>query len=160
MKRAWPVVVACLLLYLAAAVQMADPTRVSLSTARPDLIAVVGLSWALVVAPVWGTVIGFVMGMLAAASPGMHAFALTFAGVVVGTLAPLSRNYGLEIPIPVGMLLVAVGTLLMRLIAMFLAGPPDLADYIGATILTAVYNGVLAGPAYGLLRLLFRPTAV
>lgn len=76
--------------------------------------------------------------------------------VAAFALASASRS-GLSVGILVAGLLCAGMTVVAQLLLLFLAPPRDMLSFIGATIGTAVYNGVLAMPMYSLLRRFAEP---
>lgn len=71
---------------------------------------------------------------------------------VAGFAGASSRAIGFEINIAVVGVTAALMTLVAQTVFMFLAAPKGIAAFLGDTIGSAVYNGVLAIPTYLLLR--------
>ncbi|MFQ3587404.1 MAG: rod shape-determining protein MreD [Fimbriimonadaceae bacterium] len=152
------VVAVAVLLYLAAALQQSMADRLSVLGARPDFFLAVLAAAGLFASRTGGAVLGLLCGVLHGAVAGANLTAYTVSRVVGGFLVAWSRDLRFEPNVLIVYATAFVLTVLSQLILMFLAAPRDLGGFLGGTILSAVYNGVLALPVYALLKRLVRPT--
>ncbi|MBI3721194.1 MAG: hypothetical protein HY248_01460, partial [Fimbriimonas ginsengisoli] len=140
------------IMWTAAVLHQALSFRLVIFGARPDLLLVVGLALCLLMERRQAAWVGFASGVLM----GAMAMANLASYVVSRTLTSYGVSYSEELELrssPWGAGAVcAAGTILANLILMFLAPPPLIGPFLGATIRTAVYNGVLAVPVFLLLR--------
>jgi cell shape-determining protein MreD len=110
--------------------------------------------------PGGGAVAGFFSGALAGwMSGGMLAVSAATRAIVAFGLG-FAQGPELKLNGWAALALVAVGTLVARLLAMFLTAPADIGSFVRDTLGTAVYNGVLGALLYLALRPLFRPKVV
>lgn len=129
--------------YVAGFLQPLAP-RLALCGVRPDFILIVLGPLCLYASRRGGTVLGFVAGVIAGSLSGAnmahYVISRTFGGFFVSS----SRSMGLsEGPLTVGMTTFAL-TVVVQLVLMFLAPPARIMGFLGATMGTAVLNGVLA----------------
>jgi len=141
-----------IILYLAAILQQAAAPRWSIFGATPDFF-VVGLSvLSLFASPSTGMVTGFffglVQGCLPTANVTHYVVSRTLAGYGIAKANSLRLNPSLGLAFGTA----AVATLVAQVIWMFIAAPPDIGGFLGDTIVSAMYNGVLAMPLYALLK--------
>ena len=152
MRQAKPYVALVLWFWAAAVLQQAVAERIEIKSARPDFLLVVALVSAVFYQPRIAAVLGFVAGVLyggiAGADLGGYAVSLTLVAFAVGYLSGLELDVK---PWYVG-LTVAGGSLAAQFLMMIPAPPPEIGPYVGATIFSAMYNGVLAIPIYVLIR--------
>lgn len=150
---AWAVVIA-----LACCVQVTLLARMNLFGGRIDLPLVVALSLALVSRPSAGALAGFwsglVLGALSGATLTHYALSRVLAGYFSGSMSKYEPEWRS------GALLVALGSLIAGMILVILAPPPALGVALRDTILSAIYNGVVAVPIFALVRKLLRPKVV
>ena len=152
MSHAKPYVTLIISFWVAAILQMAVVPRLQLGAAAPDLLLVVALVAAVFFPPSKAAVLGFVAGVLhggvAGADLAHYAVSRTIVAFAVGYLSGLDLNVK---PWYVG-LTVLGGTLVAQFLMMIPAPPVEFGSYVTATILSAMYNGVLAIPIYALIR--------
>jgi rod shape-determining protein MreD len=148
------------LLYVLVVIQDSVGPWMAVFGAKPDLPVAFCLCVALNsrpgVASFWGFMAGFAHG--AAAGANLTHYVLSRIAPSFG-LAWV-RRLDLQLSLPTAGLLVALGTLAAEVLLLLLAPPRGIGPALRDTITTAVYNGVLAIPLYGLVRLVFQPKAV
>lgn len=148
--RVGPIAFAALLLTVSAVLEVSLAPRISLLGARPDFLLTCGLCLALVSTRAGGAVAGFVSGLLIGALSGatmtIYLLSRTITGFALATAAPMNPT------MRTGPLLVAAASLVAGLMVFFMAPRPDIAQTLGATILSAAYNGVIAVPLYAMAR--------
>lgn len=95
---------------------------------------------------------GFMAGVLTAGPAGADMTALALSRTAAAFLTSLVVGLGLQ----VGSLLVGLVAIVFTLVAqtglLFMAQPPDIGAFLGVTIGTAIYNGVVAASCDALLR--------
>lgn len=155
--RRYAVAVA-VLLYLAASLQQSMADRLSIFEARPDFLLAVLAPAGLFVSRVGGAGLGLICGVLHGAVAGANLTAYAVSRTLGGFFVAWSRDLRFEPNTMILFTTAAVLTVFSQLVLMFLAAPRDLAGFLGGTILSAVYNGVLAIPVYALLKRLVRST--
>ncbi len=147
----------------AAVMQSSLAGQLALGEARPDLLALVVVSWSVVAGSeaLWWAFAGGLAGDLIGAG--------VFGGLTV-SLLPVAALFALrarEVPPPSvlgGVGLVAAGALAHQLLYAFvvvLVGRPlpDPLPLAGALVAGAAYTGIVALAVYPLLRLVYRRTA-
>lgn len=143
----------CIILFwLGGALQQSVAPRLSLLGARPDFL-LIALSVLSLFGPratgAWlGFGAGLVHGALSMANMAQYVISRTVSGFFVGWSNDLHLRSGPQL----AGLTTAAATLVAQLILLFLAPTTHIAGYLGATIKSAVYNGVLAVPLYLLVR--------
>lgn len=145
--------VSALALWLAMIAQMALADRMVILNARPDFILTTALSLSLL-APAPGQIwIGFASGVLQGILGGANIVQYVLTRIIacygVGKAADLELEFGIVL----GAVTVVLGTLVAQLLLMFIAPPRSILGFVQDTIAGAVFNGVLALPIYGVLRL-------
>lgn len=152
MSRTRPYIALIISFWVAAVLQQAVVPRLGIGAAAPDLLLVVALVSAVFFPPSKAAVLGFVAGVVHGAIAGAdlahYAVSRTLVAFAVGYLSGLELDVK---PWYVG-LTVLGGTVLAQFLMMIPAPPPEIGPYVGATILSAMYNGVLAIPIYALIR--------
>jgi rod shape-determining protein MreD len=152
-----PYVVLVLAFWIAAALQMAAAPRLAIAGAPPDLLMVLAFSCAVLFPPTVGAILGFTAGLLHGGVVGSDVAMFTISRTLVAYLAGYVSRLELEVrPWYVG-LVVLGGTILVHLLVMIPAPPPETWPYLRDTIVAAMYNGVLAIPLYAFLRRTLRP---
>jgi rod shape-determining protein MreD len=130
---------------------------VTLLRAKPELVYLVTIVFAMLEGPNTGAVVGFVGGMtqdfLSVAPKGITALTLTLLGYVVGQL----RQYIVSASPALPTLLVAVGTfagVLFHGLVSFLLGQlkEPFVDLVTVAGLSALYNAILTPLLFPLLR--------
>lgn len=105
-------------------------------------------------------VLGFFCGLTYGCLSGVHLFACIFSRTVAGFLAPAGKRLGLEVtPLVVAATVFGV-TIVAQLLWLFLAAPKGVLSFLGDTIRSAMYNGLLSVPLYALLRKFLRPASL
>jgi hypothetical protein len=149
--------VAVLLVWLSAGLNMGVSAKVSVFGANPDFLlitlAVLGLFAHRSGAALLGFFCGFVYGSLAGANLAQYCISRTLGGFLSGWL----NDMGFQGSLGMAGLSAVVVTLVCQLLLMFSAPSNDVAGFLGDTIRMAVYNGILAMPYYALLSRLLEP---
>lgn len=102
--------------------------------------------------PGWAAVVGFAAGLLQGGPAGANLTAYCLSRTVVAFACSFVSRTGLSLnPFSVGALC-AGATIFAQLSLLFLAPPPDIGRFLGATMGTAIYNGVIAGLMEAILR--------
>ncbi|MDI9637331.1 rod shape-determining protein MreD [Kamptonema cortianum] len=158
MRQPWAVIVSILLIGLAVILQVTGINRMELFGARPDLPIVVAFCIASFSRPAGGAAAGFASGLFLGALSGATLAHYVFSQTIVGFL--LGKTSYEERDTRAGVLIIVLSSLACGLILMFLAPRRDITGSIQATILAALFNGVVAVPVYALVRRLFRPQVV
>lgn len=146
-----------LLLWLAGVLQQSLSQRMAIFGVPPDFLLVAMGAMALLTHRTKATSFGFLAGLIQGALSGANmAHYIVSRSVSAFAMATVSRS-GLQIGLLLAGVLCAGMTVLAQFLLLFLAPPRDILSFIGATIGTAVYNGVLAMPLYALLRRFAEP---
>jgi rod shape-determining protein MreD len=152
-----PYIVLVLAFWAAAALQMAAAPRLAIAGAPPDLLLTLALSCAVMFPPTVAAVLGFVAGLLHGGVVGSDVATFTVSRALVAYAAGYVSRLELEVkPWYVGLVVLA-GTVLVHVVVMIPAPPPETWPYLRDTIVAATYNGVLAIPLYAFLRRTLRP---
>ena len=157
MKKTRPFVILVLGFWLAAVLQQATVDRLQIGGARPDLLLILAFSTAVMFAPRYAALFGFVAGLLQGAITGADLAHYTISYTIVAYLAGFLSWLELDIRAWYVALVVIGGTIIVGLIMMIPAPPVQFWPYLGDTILSAIYNGVLAIPLYVLIKRLLHP---
>ncbi len=150
--------VVALVLWICAVLQFGLARYLAVFGAEPDflMVAVVTISLCLPRAP--GAATGFVAGVIQGALVGASLAHYAISRIIAGFVSAWSRGLRFELTAAaVGLTAVSV-TIFSGLIFLFTAAPPGIVGYMGDTIGTAMYNGVLAMPLYALLKRVLHPT--
>ncbi len=156
MNRWQPIALVVLLFWVAAALQVKAVQSLTIFGARPDFLLVVAVSVSVLHRPGtaagMGGIAGFLQGVISGANLAHYVVSRAVAAFAVGHVSKL------ELDVRSGYVgLMAVGaTIIAQVLLMIFAPQPEFWSFIQATILTALYNGVLAIPVYALLRRAFR----
>jgi cell shape-determining protein MreD len=144
---------------VAGALQQSMAWRLEVFGARPDfLLLALGLS-SLYLRRAGGTLAGFAAGLVQGALGLSNLAHYVISRSVAGFIGSWSNAFGFAPGPLTAAAFVAALTAGSQGLLMLLAPPPDIAPFVGDTIRTAMYNGVLAVPLYALLeRFLRRPT--
>ena len=142
--------------WLAAVIQQAAIDRLQI-TGKPDLLLCLALSAAVMFAPRYAVLFGFVAGLLQGGIAGADLAHFTISYTIVAYFAGFLSWLELDIRAWYVALVVLGGTLVSNLLVMIPAPPPQFWPALGDTILSAMYNGVLAIPLYALLKRFLHP---
>ena len=160
MTKILPTLAAIILFWLCAALTVSLTPRLAILGGGPDFLLVCGYCCALISRPGGGAFAGFVSGVLMGGLTGATLTHFTIVRTLGGFGMSFLGMSGLELnPRKAGVIL-AIATLLTQILHMLVAPPPEIGIYLRATLVTAMYNGVLAIPLYSLLCRLFRPKVV
>lgn len=132
--------------------------RYLLMGAQLNLPVVVLLVFGIISRPAAGGALGLLSGVLTGGLSGatlMHyCLSRVLAGYLMGVQSKNEPEHWTAI------FWIFVGSLISNSVLIFLAPPNPLLPAVGATILSAVYNGVVAIPMFSLVARLFRPRVV
>ena len=144
-------------LLLAAAILDAGLARhLAIFGARPSFLLVLALSFGLSCRPGFAAVVACLSGIITGGLSGASMTAFAVGRTVVCFFFGFLERVEINVALPLGAALVALGTCVDGMLTMLISPPSDIGGFVRATIGTAVYNGVLAFPVYGLVRRLFR----
>lgn len=152
-------IVAAVSIWIAAALQQTISYRISIGNARPDFFLIVLAPLALWTNRKGGTILGFCCGVVHGAIAGANLTAYAVSRAFGGFVVSWSRQIGFETNTFVVAINAFALTVFSQLVLMFLAAPAGVLSFLGDTIGSALYNGVLAIPVYLLLRRILNPTA-
>ncbi len=158
MNGAGKVLLAMGLILFAALLQVTLAPRMNLFGGAPDFVLVAVFAVALTNRPSHAAWAGFWGGLLIGALSGASvAYYILTRGLVAFGLGYLTESdWGPWLLAGV----VMAATLVAQIMLMFVAPPTGIPAYLQATILSAVYNAVLAVPLILGLRRVYRPTKV
>lgn len=152
-----PYVALVLAFWLAAALQQSLGHRLLLAGGSFDFLLVVALSASVMCRPVVAAVLGFVAGVLLGGVTGSDTANFVVSRTLVAYAAGYVSLLDLEVRPWYVALVVIAGTVVSMVLMMIPAPPPEVWPYLRYTIVSAVYNGVLAIPVYAVLRRSLRP---
>ena len=131
--------------------------RYGIFNARPDYLLVVLSCLCLYSSRAGGALAGFFAGLLSGAITGANLTQYIFSRSVAGFLDAWARKLGLDPNALTAAMNSFFMTVVAQLILMFFAPPSGIASFLGATIGSAMVNGVLAIPVHALLRRILGP---
>lgn len=145
-------------LWAGAVLQLAWARHLGIYGAQPDFLLVVVSCSGFCLDRTPGTLVGFGAGVFHGALAGANLTHYVISRCVAGFVASWSRNLRFEMtPLTVA-IFVACVTVVAQITLMFIAAPSGIAGFLGDTIGSAVYNGVIAIPVYALFRRILNPT--
>ena len=144
-------------LYVLGAVQQGAAAKMAVFGVRPDILLTLTACLALLANRSKAAGAGFLAGLVQGSLAGANTAAYVISRSVAGFSASWSKVVGYEMRLPAVAIVTFFTTLLAEIVWMFLALRSGIAEFLGATIGTAVYNGVLAMPMYALLRRIIEP---
>ena len=152
-----PIIASAVALLVLAVFQQSLAERVAVFGARPDFLllgaVIIGLLSSRRGASAAGFAAGVFHGGLAGVSIGAYAISRSAAGFVTAWSKDL--RYATN-PLAIAVV-AAVATIFGEMVWMFIALRSGIGSFLGATIGTAIYNGVLAVPLYALLKRFVAP---
>lgn len=147
-----PLIILIVCFWLAAVFEHAVTNRISPGGARPDLLLVLALSVSVMFQPRYAAMVGFLAGLLQGGIAVADLAHFTIAYAMVGFAAGWVSKLELDVRPWFVALVVLGGTLVAGLLMMIPAPPPEFWPRLQDTILSAIYNGLLAMPIYVLMR--------
>jgi hypothetical protein len=143
-------------MYLAAASQQAL-SRWTFLGGAPDYMILALSVLCLFTSPKGGAVLGFFDGWLYSALDGSNMWQYVLTRTLTGYAIAWIAESGIERSTFSALLAGFLGVVVSKVTFMFLAPPSGLGIYLGDTIRTAVYNGVLAMLFYAALNRIVGP---
>ncbi len=157
MKQAKSILVTVICLWMAGGCQQSLAPHMAIYRAWPDFLLVNVACLSLFTTRAGGTLLGFAGGVIHGALAGVnlaaYAITRTLAGFMVGWLNSLEFDANVF----VAFMATAGASLFAQLVLMFVAPPEAILPFLGATIASAMYNGVIAMPVYALLKRILDP---
>lgn len=139
-------------LWLAGGLQQVVAARLSIAGAHPDFLLVLLAAGSLFMNRSRAAVLGFFCGLIQGSLAGANLTHYVLSRTIGGFMASWFQNARLEPNLAVAFGTGFFTTLAAQILLMFLAPPRDLVPYLGATIGSAVYNGILVLPVYLFLK--------
>lgn len=156
----WGALLAILIgIWVAGSLQQVLAPRLAIAGAMPDFLIVLLAASSLFMPRASSAAVGFACGLVQGALAGANLMHYVISRSIAAFLTSWPQNQRLE---PNAMLAFGTAfflTLVSQILFMFLAPPRQLMPYLGATIVSAAYNGVLVLPVYFPLRRLVKPRA-
>lgn len=138
--------------WLSAVADQALAPRIPIFGATPNFLLVTAVVLSLFSRPGGGAFWGFLSGVLFGAISGANLVAYMISRTITGFCVSSTRLLGIDVGSVLAMFIVAVSTIISSGILIFLAPRPDFANFLAATMISAIYNGVIAVPFYSLLK--------
>lgn len=157
MKGFSSVIVSVVALWIGAVLQQAIAPRLSVFGAQPDFLLVVLSLLCMYASRIGGGLIGFLAGLFAGAITGANMSQFIFSRTITGFCVAWARSFGLDANAFSAAVNTVIVTICAQFILMFFAPPPGIMSFVGATIASAMVNGVLAVPVHALLRRILGP---
>jgi rod shape-determining protein MreD len=150
--------VAVVVLWICSVLQFGFARYLAIFGVAPNFLLVATIAVSLCLPRPSSAVFGFFAGAIEGALVGANLAHYVVSRTVAGFVAAWSRGLRFELTAPaVGFTTLAV-TLVASVVFLFTAAPRGIVGYLGDTIGSAMYNGVLAMPLYALLRRVLHPT--
>ncbi|HRK21738.1 MAG TPA: hypothetical protein PLX06_08020 [Fimbriimonadaceae bacterium] len=146
-------------LWIAGGFQQTLAPRLQVLGASPDFLLVLLAAGSLFLNRAQGSWLGFGCGIVHGALAGANLTHYVISRCMGGFLAGWSRTTTLEPNFGLAAGTAFFLTLFSQVLFMFLAPPREIGPYLGATMIAAVYNGVLVLPVYFLLKRALGPRA-
>jgi rod shape-determining protein MreD len=147
------------LLFVGATLQQSLSQRMAIAGCPPDfLLAVLG-PIALYSSPRGAAAAGFGSGVLMGALAGANLMHYVWSRCLAGLLAAGVERLGFRAGAGLAFLTTAIATATAQLLLLLFAPSGAILPFLGATMGTAVYNGVVAIPVYALLGRFFKPVS-
>lgn len=143
--------------WLFTVLQMALSSRWAIGPAIPNFLLVLAAAWSPFLNRSQGALLGFAIGTLNGAVVGANLSQYVVSRTLTSFLAAWANDIRFAPSLPTLFATGFFSTVFANLAMMFLAPPPGIGAYLGATILSAVYNGVLVWPVYALLKRILDP---
>jgi hypothetical protein len=138
--------------WLSAVADQGLAPRIQMFGASPSFLLVTAVVLSLFSRPAGGAFWGFLSGLLFGALSGANLVAYVISRTITGFCVSSTRILGIDVGAILAMVIVFFATIFSSAILIFLAPRPDFANFLGATMISAIYNGVIAVPFYSLLK--------
>jgi cell shape-determining protein MreD len=146
-------------IWVAAVLQESISFKVGIFGIHPDFLLIVLTPVSALLPRPRAAMAGFFCGVLHGSMAGANLAHYIISRSIAGFFGAWARGIGFEVNATVMAATGVLLTLIAQTVWMFLAAPPGLASFLGDTIGSAMYNGVLAMLAYLLLRRILNPNA-
>lgn len=144
-------------LYLFAVLQQTLPARIAILGARPDFLLLLSIVYSFFLPRSLGAGFGFLCGMFHGALAGVSIAAYISSRSIAAFCAAWSKDLRYELNLAAVAFVTGITTVVAELTWLLISPQPGIGAFLGATIGTAVYNGVLAAPLYALLKRVVDP---
>jgi len=144
--------VSLITLWLGAILQLSIADRIVILGARPDILLTCGLCLGLYLSGYGAVTVGFFSGVIQASLFGTALAPLVFSRMMANFLMARIDSLEIEIGPVLGMVVVAVASIIYSIFYLFAAPPPAIGSYLATSIASALYNCVLALPILAVLR--------
>lgn len=135
-------------LWLAGCLEQALPHRLAIFGAEPDFLLVYLAGICPYLSRTGATWTGFAAGAMHGALAGANMTHYVVSRTITSALLSWQKEMRLSASIWIAALTGFCATLAAQVLLMFLAAPHGILSFLGATIGSALYNGVLAIPLY------------
>lgn len=146
-----------LVLWLSAILERGLALHLAVFGAKPDFLLLATSVCGLCLSRPGGALTGFGAGLIQGALIGANLSHYVVSRALAGFVAGWIRHMRFEASAVVIGLTTATISIGAELTFMLTAGPKGIAGFLGDTMGTAIYNGVLAIPVYALLRRVLNP---
>jgi len=144
--------IGAILLWIAGGFQLSLSYPMSIWGASPDFLLVVVVVWSLFAERRNGAAMGFFAGTIQGAVAGGHLATYSVIRTVIGFVVGWLTGLEFEGNIAVAFIVTASATTVAQIAYLLLSPKGAILPFLLATIVSAMYNGVLAMPLYALLK--------
>lgn len=153
MKGKGPGIALCAISLLIAAFLQAGLTQSAhIWTAAPNFLLLVLGVYSIRLSGTGAMLLGFFEGLLMGGLAGADIQHFIAGGVIAGIAIAALAKQGIDFSVFSAILAAVMAALISGIIHLLFAPPSHVMAAVGDTLLTAVYNGVLAVPVYALFR--------
>lgn len=146
-----------LVMWAAAVLERGVAPHLAILGVTPDFLLLVTTVSGLMMSRPAGAVTGFAAGLIQGALIGANLSHYVVSRALAGFFAAWIRQLRFDNNAIVIALTTAALTVFAEIAFMLTAGPKGIAGFLGDTMGTAIYNGVLAIPVYALLKRVLNP---
>ena len=151
MSRTRKLVSLAIAVWVAAVLQRSVAPHLAVLGGRPDFFLILLCTSSLMLSRLGGGVLGFFSGAVYSAIAMANLQHYVISRAVTGFATGWSNESGLRSGPMVATLATVAGTLLAQFFLVFMPPPREIPPPLTDTILSALYNGVLAVPVYALM---------
>ncbi len=145
-------VITLITLWIGSILQLSLPDRMTILGARPDFLLTFSLCLGLYLSGYGSVVTGFFAGAIQAAIFGTSLGPLVFSRMFSNYFMARIESLDIEIGPILGMVVVAVGSIICSIFYLFAAPPPGIGQYLATSMASALYNCIIALPLLAVLR--------